>query len=343
MSGLNLHSQGQLWEDVSLIVSGDAHMTIIGIDIAKRSFHATMFAESKVGHRTFQNTPKGFQAFQRWFEKKSASPGHACMEATGIYWEPVALFLHTAGWTVSVVNPLRIKAFGQSELARNKTDQYDSRLIARFCQEKCPDAWTPPSPEHRTLQALARHLEALEKTRQQQRNRLEACADPIVDASLHALIEQLDTHIAQLAQQIQQHITSHPALSHQQDLLCSITGIGTKTAQVLLAELPKMATYPNARKVAAQAGLTPKHFQSGTSIHGRTKLSKIGNARLRKALYFPAISAMRHNAILTTFASRLRKKGKSEMSIIGAVMRKLLHLAYGVLKHNKKFDPNYLN
>jgi transposase len=318
-------------------------MTIVGLDIAKASFHATCLAQSKRGGRTFKNTTKGFQELHRWLTKKTQAPGHVCMEATGIYWESVALSLHQAGWIVSVVNPLRIKAFAQSELARNKTDQYDSRLIARFCQEKSPAAWTPPSPEQQTLRALVRHLDALHTTRQQQRNRLEACREALVEASLQALIEQLDRQIANVTQQIRQQISSSPTLKQQHKLLCSITGIGAKTAHIILAELPNLAQYANARQVAAQAGLTPKQFQSGTSIHGRPKLSKLGNARLRKALYFPAISAMRHNAILTPFAARLRKNGKPEMSIIGAVMRKLLHLAYGVLKHNTVFDPNYLH
>ncbi len=318
-------------------------MTIVGRDIAKASFHATCISQSKSSGRSFKNTEKGFQDLQRWLEKKSQSPGHVCMEATGVYWEQVALFLHQAGWTVSVINPLRIKAFAQSDLARNTTDHYDSRIIARFCQEKTPRTWTPPSPEQRSLQALVRHLDALGHTKQQQRNRLEACRDTVVEESLRSLIDSIDSQMADITQQIQKLIASSPTLKHQKDLLCSITGIGQKSAQVILAELPHLAQFPNARNVAAQAGLTPKQFQSGTSIHGKTTLSKIGNARLRKALYFPAISAMRHNTILTSFAARLRKNGKSEMSIIGAVMRKLLHLAYGVLKHDKKFDPNYLN
>lgn len=322
-------------------------MTILGLDISKKTFHATLLLghtnKHNVCRRTFRNQPKGFAELQHWLNKKSVSPDHACMEATGIYWEQVACFLHELGWTVSVVNPLRIKAFAQSDLARNKTDRYDSWLIARFCQEKRPAAWVPPSPAQRKLQALSRHLEALEKTIQQQHNRLEACVDETVQHSLQELITQLEHHIAQITQQIQGHVDDTPELKRDQDLLCSITGIGPKTAHKIMAEVPNMTSYPNARKVAAQAGVTPKHFQSGSSIHGKPKLSKIGNARLRKALYFPAISAIQHNPLIKHFANRLRQHGKTEMCIIGAVMRKLLHLSYGVLKHHQPFDPNFLH
>jgi len=318
-------------------------MSILGLDISKNTFHATVFHHNKSYRRTFGKQPKGFAELHRWLSKKAVACGHACMEATGIYWEQVAHVLHELGWTVSVITPLRIKAFAQTDLARNKTDRYDSWLIARFCQEKRPAAWGPPSPTQRKLQALSRHLEALEQTLQQQRNRLEACVDETVQQSLQEIITQLEHHITKIKQQIQGHIDDTPELKRDQDLLCSITGIGPKTAQKIMAEVPTMTTYPNARKVAAHAGVTPKHVQSGTSIHGKPKLSKIGNARLRKALYVPAISAIQHNPIIKDFANRLRQNGKTEMCIIGAVMRTLLHLSYGVLKHNQPFDPNFLH
>jgi transposase len=190
---------------------------------------------------------------------------------------------------------------------------------------------------------LSRHLEALEKTVRQQHNRLEACVDETVQQSLQTIIRQLEHHITQITQQIQAHVDHTPELKRDQDLLCSIIGLGTKTAHTIMAEVPNMTTYPSARTVAAHAGVTPKHSQSGISIHGKPKLCKMGNARLRKALYFPAISAIQHNPLITQFANRLRQHGKSEMCIIGAVMRKLLHLSYGVLKHRQSFDPNFLH
>lgn len=316
-------------------------MTILGLDIAKKTFHATLFMEGQTYRRTCANSDKGFADLHRWLIKHRAESGHACMEATGVYWEPAATWLHQQGWIVSVVNPLRIKAFAQTELTRNKTDQGDSFLIARFCQEKHPTAWTPPTPAAKTLQALSRHLEALDKMLTQQRNRLEACHEPQVIASLKRLIAEIQAEQATIRQHIEDHLTHEPDLAHRRDVLCSIPGIGAATATILMAELPTLESYTNARQVAAQAGVTPKQFQSGASVQGKPRIAKIGKARLRKALYFPAIVAMRHNPVLQPFAERLRARGKSEMCIVCAVMRKLCHLVYGVVKHDTKFDHNF--
>jgi transposase len=160
--------------------------------------------------------------------------------------------------------------------------------------------------------------------------------------------QTLEDHLAFLAQQIDQlrqqidaHIARHPDLKRQRDLLVSIKGIGRRTAALLLAELGDISVFENARAVAAQAGLTPRQFSSGSSVRKRTRLSKVGSARLRKALYFPAIVAKRHNPIVRAFCARLLAAGKSPMAVVGAAMRKLIHIVYGVLKTGKPFDPNY--
>lgn len=121
-------------------------------------------------------------------------------------------------------------------------------------------------------------------------------------------------------------------------MLDSIPGVGEATAAALLAEVPDIKEYRNARQVAAFAGLVPRERQSGGSIRGRVRLSKIGNARLRRALYFPAVTALRCSPFFQRWAAGLRQRGKSKMAVIGAVIRKLIHLAYGVLKTGKPFD-----
>jgi transposase len=127
-------------------------------------------------------------------------------------------------------------------------------------------------------------------------------------------------------------------LKEQSELLQTIPGIGKRTAHLLLAEI-EFKRYDSARQIAAQAGVTPRWRQSGTSLK-QTALSKLGNARLRKALYFPAIVARQHNEIIREFASRLKKRGKTPMQIVCAAMRKLLHIAFGVLKHKRAFDSS---
>ncbi len=167
--------------------------------------------------------------------------------------------------------------------------------------------------------------------------------------STDALRDSLEEHIAYLREQIKQteqlirqHINNHSDLKLQSELLDSIPGIGETTAALLLAEIVNITQYKSARAVAAYAGLVPRERRSGTSVRGHIKLSKIGNARLRKALYFPAITALRCSDFFKAWAEPLRTRGKCKMSVIGAAMRKLIHLAYGVLKTGKPFDPNWV-
>jgi transposase len=178
--------------------------------------------------------------------------------------------------------------------------------------------------------------------RQQESNRLEACINAAsVKKSVTDHISYLDQQIAHTQSLIKDHIDNHPSLKQQRDLLSSIPGIGDLTAAKLLAEIIDINHYQSARQVAAFAGLVPRHHQSGTSVRAKPRLSKVGAARLRKALYFPAIVATQHNPAIKAMSQRLRERGKCPMQVIGAAMRKLIHIAFGVLKSGKPFDPNY--
>jgi transposase len=314
----------------------------LGLDIAKVKFDAALLQDGRSQHQSFANTPAGFARLLTWLRGRATLPLHACLEATGTYGAALALFLHTHGVRVSVVNPAQIKAFGQSELVRTKTDQADAALIARFCAAQHPAVWTPPPPEQRQLQALVRRLHALQAMRQQERNRqdLEGADSPIA-SSLAEHVTYLDQQIAAVQRQITAHLQAWPALRQQAELLQTIPGIGALTAIKLLAEMPLLGRYRSARQAAAYAGLSPRQRQSGSSVCGKTHLSKVGNAAVRRAMYLPAVAAMRANPLLREFAQRLLAAGKPKMCVVGAVMRKLLHQAHGVLKHNRPFDPNY--
>lgn len=314
----------------------------LGIDVAKGKFDVALLGEEgRVCHRTFANTPEGFVSLRAWLVRQEATAVHACLEATGTYGLGLAAFLHQAGITVSVVNPACPKAFGESELTRTKTDRVDAALLARFCRAMQPAAWQPPAPEVAELQALVRRLTSVQQMYFQEQNRLETPALlPAVQASLARTLEMLETERKRLEQQIADHIDQHPGLKAEQDLLCSIPGVGPKTASVLISEMRGL-DFRGARQLAAYAGLVPQERQSGSSVRGKSRLSKRGNVRLRTALYWPAIVAMRHNPVLRAFAARLHQAGKPKLVIIAAVMRKLLHLAFGVLKTKHPFDPNH--
>jgi transposase len=316
---------------------------ILGIDIAKLKFNACLIQPSgKLKHKVFPNTTTGCEQLRDWLSKQRVECVHACLEATGSYGEALTLFLHQAGHTVSVINPAAIKAFAQSRLSRTKTDRVDAELIARFCQVQEPLAWTPLPPEVRELQALVRRLESLQEMRVMEENRLSSIITvDSVRQSVEEHLLYLNEQIKRTEELIRQHINNHPTLKQQSQLLDSIPGIAETTAAQLLAEITDITQYRSARQVAAYAGLVPRERQSGSSVRGRTRLSKIGNARLRRALYFPAITALRCSPFFQAWAEGLLKRGKSKMSVICAVMRKLVHVAYGVLKHGKEFDPQW--
>jgi transposase len=316
----------------------------LGIDIAKLKFDACLInLDGKLRHKVFPNTAAGFAQLAAWLTKQGTAQVHACLEATGTYGEALASHLHKDGHTVSVVNPAAVKAFAGSRLSRTKTDKVDAELIARFCQAQQPLGWTPPAAQVREMQALVRRLEALVEMRTMESNRLEAITTiDVVKSSVEEHVAYLDHQIEQTQALIRTHINNHPKLKEQSELLDSIPGIGETTAATLLAEITDITQYESARQVAAYAGLVPRERRSGSSVRGRTRLSKIGNARLRKALYFPAITALRCSPFFQAWAKGLRERGKCKMSVIGAAMRKLIHLAYGVLKTGKPFDPEWV-
>jgi transposase len=166
---------------------------------------------------------------------------------------------------------------------------------------------------------------------------LESNPIEVVWESLAQFLAALDAHVTHTEQQIRQHVKQHPALKADCELLSWIPEIGVATAARLLAEMQQLRRFGSARR-AAYAGLTPRRQESGTSLRGPGRLSKVGNARVRKALYLPALMALRFNPLIGKMGQRLRQRGKKEMVIVGAVMRKLMHLSYGVLKTGKPFD-----
>jgi transposase len=310
---------------------------ILGIDVSKRKFDVALIFDQKTLTKSFDNSPKGCKFLAAWLKSLHLESVHVCLESTGIYGDLVAQMMHDSGHLVSIVNPLRVKAYAISALRRNKTDKVDARVIADFCLTQEPEQWLPSSPRVIKIQAFSRRIEALEEMLQAEKNRLDVSPKD-TQSSIKRIIKTLEKEIEDLQKQIKDHINQDPKLKNQNDLLQTIPGIGEKTSSMLLGEV-EFERFVSARDVAAYAGVTPKQRKSGTSLNF-TRLSKMGNARLRKSLYFPAIVATHHNQIIKDFAKRLAKNGKSKMQIICASMRKLLHIAFGVLKSKIPFNPN---
>ena len=317
--------------------------TTIGVDISKATFDVALYQAGHYQLGQFANDQAGIKKLFKWLKKRQAVGCHVCIEATGRYGRGLAMCLHEAGYPVSVVNPARIKAYADSQLKRNKTDTEDAKVIAHFCATQNPALWTPPPAEVQELQALVRRLNNLKSMRSQESNRRQAGLDSeAVLANIADHLAYLDEQITALEKQIKDLIDKHPDLKRQRDLLITIKGISDTTAAKFLAEIPDIHQFNSAAQLAAYAGVTPRRKTSGTSVRGKGHLSKMGSTQLRAALYMPAVTAMRWNPAVKPLVERLQKRGKLPKVILGAVMRKLIHLAYGVLKSGKPFDPNYL-
>jgi len=316
--------------------------TFIGVDVSKKTLDVTLLNE-KGGKRRKRvaNTEEGIRTLLDWLQKLSVSQAHICMESTSVYWEDLAEALNEATYTVSVVNPMRIKGYAMSQLRRSKTDPLDGDVIADFCRTQVPSSWTPPTTEQKKLRALVRHLEALKKSRTQQSNRLGTCKDEEVKASLQTLLDTINVEIEQVKKRIDDLLDQHPDLKEKKELLVTIPGIGDQTAIHILAEMYDIATYDNAKAVAADVGVTASHYESGTSVRRRSKISRMGKSAIRAALYYPAITAMRCNPIVQNLVKRLKSRNKNKAVIRAAVMRKLMHLSYGVIKNKQSFDSAY--
>lgn len=313
----------------------------VGIDVSKASLDVVILSGDKPCHHHLANTPSGFQRLNTLLNPHQPL-SRIGLEATGRYGEALADFLVAHGYPVSYLNPKQIHAFSKVALHAHKTDQQDAARIARFCQLHTPALWQPADPLQRQLQQRSRRLQTLEKLRQQERNRLQAgLTDTFVIDQLRATITFYDDLITQTQTAIAALIHQSATLQHQQRLLTSIKGIGDKTAAVLLAELGDVLRFTAPHQLAAYIGITPQHFQSGTSVHKRSTISKQGNARVRAALYMPAIVAKRWNPACRELAQRLEAAHKPGKVIIVAIMRKLVHQLFAILKSGRPFDPHF--
>ncbi len=317
-------------------------MNQLGIDISKTKFDACLLLENKTTQRTFGNSYDGFRELIAWLAEHEAKSVHACMEGTGRLWEPLAEFLYTENIHVSVVNPARIKGFAQSDMRRSKTDKIDAKIIARFCRAQTPSGWTPPPSEIKAIRDMQRYVEELKEHRTQEKNRLQSgVLDERVHRAIGQHIDYLDNEIEILETEILELIHRYPKLSQDYDLLTSIIGVGQNAAVTFLGELSAASNFTSSRQLEVFCGITPRLFESGSSVRGRPRMSKVGNSRMRKALYMPALCALRTNPILREFAARLKAAGKPGKVVVGAVMRKLLRIMFAVLKTRRHFEIDF--
>lgn len=327
-----------------------------GIDIAKDTAVYCLLGPDGVPLEraaSFKNASTGHRAALKWMRNlaKSHKPFelHVVMEATGVYYLSTAKFFDKqTGVTVSVVNPAQVKSFAHADLVRTKTDAVDASVIARFGAAMKPGPWTPPTPHEEEMLGIVRHVEAIKDMIRAEGNRLHALEE--IGASTASVQKEVKKHIRFLEKQIddltgrlKQLTKEHPDTDENVKLLCSIPGVSDTTAHNLLAEMGDINRFTGVKQLVAFAGLAPAERQSGTSVRGKTMINKHGSRRLRKSLYMPAVVASMHNPDVKELYQRLKAAGKKPMCAMVACMRKLLHIAYGVLKNKKPYEARCNN
>jgi len=319
----------------------------VGIDVSKNKLDCAWLrdpATGKIKTKVFANDTEGFTALQDWLIQHTARPlteCHVVLEATGIYHEALAHSLYDAGAGISIINPAQVRDFGKGLGVRGKTDAKDSVVLARYGATQRPAQWHPESTAVRELKARIARLEALDADIQRECNRREKARitrDTETLASIDTVLAALRAERQRLADALDDHIDGHPELKHDRALLESVPGIGPAVSLHLLTTLRSRA-FASARQVAAFAGLVPMPWQSGRSIDKAPHLSKAGSPKLRRVLYMAAVASLKCNPDIAAQYQRLTERGKSSMSALGAAMRKLLHIAYGVLKTQTPYQP----
>jgi transposase len=315
------------------------HYQFVGIDVAKDKFDVALEIDNHCHQACFNNEKKGYLAFSKWLNKYTTQPW-VCMEATGHYSQLIADYLFSQNIRVSVVNPLQIKSFARARLSRNKTDQLDARLIANYCEKMLPRTFTSRSDAHKELKDLTNLLDTLKAQHVQLTNQLHSVQSNSTKQTIRKFIKALEKEIEKVEKQIAEIIKGDPTLNENMRLITSIKGVGKLTAYKVLSHVPDMNNFTNAKQFAAFIGISPRQHLSG-KFQGKTTISRLGDARLRKSFYMAALVAKRFNRRLQPFVLRLQKNGKAPKAIICAVMRKLAHFVFGVLKNKRPFDVNY--
>jgi len=323
-------------------------MNIIGIDVSKGKLDVLCLGElpnRAVKTKIFNNNKAAYPNILKWALKNcNAGLGEIqfVMEATGIYHEALAYALFELGANVFVVNPARIKAHGKGLGIQNKTDKKDSYVIAHYGATMEPEPWQPEPANIRELKELIARFQAIEKDLQRELNRQEKAiirvSSEMILSSINTMVDVLKKQKHTLQTMIDQHIEDNPSLRKDRHLLESIPGVGSIVSVLMLATIGSRK-FKQATQCSAFLGLNPVQFDSGSSIHRPSRISKRGDGRIRAKLYMAAIVAIKYNPDIKQQYKRLLKNGKSKMAALGAAMRKLVQICFGVLKHQNRYQP----
>ena len=314
--------------------------SVIGIDVSKKKLDICALFDGKTRKKIVDNSVSGFKFLLSWISKNNIDNPHICIESTGCYSEGVAEFFHELGFKISVVNPLQINAFRNSKLVRQKTDSVDAQIIAEFCLQNNPASWKPRSPEQKELHNINVRISALKAEANRALNALaNRNLSKVILKSIRDEIKFLKKQITLLEDETRKIINSNQDLKQQFDRITEIKGVGEKLALTIIADMPDVSNFQKSGQFSAFAGVSPAHFQSGSSVRGKSRISRLGSKSTRKVLYMSALVVKNHNPHFQKFVQKLQKKSKAPKVIIVAIMRKLMCILFGMLKNSSAFDP----
>jgi transposase len=316
---------------------------VIGIDVSKETLDVAILSEGgEIEQLNVKNSLAGFKVIN----KKAGQGSHIIMEATGSYYYKLAFYLYSNGCRVSVENPLKVKRFGQMEFMRAKTDKKDAIMIARYGKMVKPDLWKPApdvilkvKQKHAAIELLEKHTTAL-------KNQLEAfkqltLKDKSTVQCINSTLRSIEKRIAKLEAEMNQLIKENYHQTYK--LLLSIPGIGKKTAIALITITHNFTKFSNYKQLISYVGLSPRIYQSGTSVKGKGKICKMGMGRIRKLLYMCSWTAKRCNHQCIEFYERLKQKGKPERVMKIAIANKLLRQAFSIVKNETFYEKDFKN
>lgn len=318
--------------------------TEAGVDVGMEILDASARRDAgRIETAQFTNDAAGHRKLCAWLTKRGRS-ARVVLESTGTYSLDVALALHRArGIEVMVANPRVVKNFADALLQRSKTDKISAEVMREFCERMKFVSWQPPSSEVLQLQAFARRIHTLSDQHARELNRLHALNASA--AAVRAVAEDIELNVRHLEGRMEvlktealTLVAGVPELERAMRHVVSVRGFGEASAIQLLAELLVLPADMSARQWVAHAGLDVRSCQSGSSVFYRPRISKVGNARIRRALYMPALVAVRYEPSIKSFFAKLIQRGKKPMVAYVAVMRKLLHAIYGMFKNDQDFD-----
>jgi transposase len=320
-------------------------MNQAGIDVSNETLDVHRCCGAQLAQRRFANTASGHRQAIIWI-LHGATSARVCLEATGIYHLQLALALHRVpGIELMVVNPRASRRFAEAQMRRAKTDRVDAAMLLQYLQRMPFTAWAAPAEHQLELQSLAHRLAQLNKEQVRERSRLHAAQragshTALAQRDIRAHLRYLERHAAGIEAQALALMQQHERLAEDLRLLDSVPGVADRSAMQVLAELGVLADGLRPEQWVAHAGLDPRPEESGTSLSAPRRISKQGNARLRAALFYPALCAVRVDPNVKAFYESLLARGKRKIQAITAVMRKLLHAFWGMLHHRKPWDGN---